>query len=123
MQRYVLLIVSCLKASADRGCNSPHASRYGYDPPQSVQCCFSTHWLVDDTADYDMLYTGQTVMGDDYQLYFLEDQQNQPVAVVLRKDATQDLTPALPEVGHPYNLTLHRLWTLPLLLLLHRWLL
>ena len=37
-------------------------------------------------------------MGDDYQLYFLEDQQNKPVAVVLRKDATQDLTPALPEV-------------------------
>jgi len=28
----------------------------------------------------------------------LEDQQNKPVAVVLRKDATQDLTPALPEV-------------------------
>lgn len=39
----------------------------------------------------------QTVMGDDYQLYFLEDQQNKPVAVVLRKDATQELTPALPE--------------------------
>jgi len=37
-------------------------------------------------------------MGDDYQLYFLEDQQNKPVAVVLRKDATQELTPALPEV-------------------------
>jgi len=45
-----------------------------------------------------VLYTGQTVMGDDYQLYFLEDQQNKPVAVVLRKDATQELTPALPEV-------------------------
>ena len=37
-------------------------------------------------------------MGDDYQLYFLEDQQNEPVAVVLRKDATPELTPALPEV-------------------------
>jgi hypothetical protein len=37
-------------------------------------------------------------MGDDYQLYFLEDQQNKPVAVVLRKDATQEQTPALPEV-------------------------
>jgi len=45
-----------------------------------------------------LLYTGQTVMGDDYQLYFLEDQQNKPVAVVLRKDATQEQTPALPEV-------------------------
>lgn len=39
----------------------------------------------------------QTVMGDDYKLYFLEDQENNPVAVVLPKDATQDLTPALPE--------------------------
>ena len=38
-------------------------------------------------------------MGDDYRLYFLEDQQNQPVAVVLPKDATQELTPRLPEVN------------------------
>ena len=46
-----------------------------------------------------ILDTGQTVMGDDYRLYFLEDQQNQPVAVVLPKDATQELTPRLPEVS------------------------
>ena len=39
-------------------------------------------------------------MGDDYKLYFLEDQENNPVAVVLPKDATQDLTPALPEVSN-----------------------
>ena len=41
---------------------------------------------------------GQTVLGDAYQLYFLEDQQNNPVAVVLPTDATQELTPALPQV-------------------------
>ncbi|KAL3161454.1 hypothetical protein ABBQ32_010337 [Trebouxia sp. C0010 RCD-2024] len=39
----------------------------------------------------------KTVLGDAYRLYFLEDQQNKPVAVVLPKDATQELTPRLPE--------------------------
>lgn len=40
----------------------------------------------------------QDRVGDAYQLYFLEDQESKPVAVVLPKDATQPPPTALPEV-------------------------
>lgn len=38
-------------------------------------------------------------VGDAYQLYFLEDQESKPVAVVLPTDATQLPATALPEVS------------------------
>ena len=43
----------------------------------------------------------QERVGDAYQLYFLEDQESKPVAVVLPTDATQLPPTSLPEVLGP----------------------
>lgn len=50
----------------------------------------------------------QERVGDAYQLYFLEDQESKPVAVVLPTDATQLPPTALPEVmGLQYAMCMH----------------
>ena len=51
----------------------------------------------------DLLCTGQTVMGGVYQLYFLQDKQDNTIAVVLPTNATQNVTPVWQEVNFHFT--------------------
>ena len=46
-----------------------------------------------------LAHCAQERVGDAYQLYFLEDQESKPVAVVVPSDASQPPPTALPEVN------------------------